>query len=61
MNAHNQGKAIAERDGTGWLLVLPDGVVVWKATSDSVVRAVKAWARKHTAGAVSTLELEWRS
>lgn len=50
-------RVIAEREGSGWLVMWPDGSVEWKASKRAVLSA--ASARVGDAGMLVTV-LEWR-
>lgn len=57
-----QGKAVAERDGNGWLLMLPDGAVSHHRSRKSLLKAVNDYleANLRGRGDIGIGTLEWR-
>lgn len=56
-----QGRAVAEQDGSGWLVVLPDGEVFYSPTQAQALARIREWAKKSVPGdGAGVLEVEWR-
>lgn len=56
-----QGKAIVETDGTGFLVMLPDGTVRSALTVRSAEQIARHWFANNLAGAgIGIGEIEWR-
>jgi hypothetical protein len=60
----NQGKAVCEADGDGWLVMLPDGQVVYAKSKPDATKKINKWLKadlkKNPAGA-GVCTIEWRS
>ena len=55
------GRAIVERDGSGYLCMMPDGEIVQAAKRSVIDAALKRYAKQNTPqDAVSALTVEWR-
>jgi hypothetical protein len=59
---HFQGKIIVESEEPGFLIMFPDGCIVYKKSKSEVERAAKRYWKKHADGkAVNVGLTEWRN
>jgi hypothetical protein len=58
----DQGKVVIEPDCGGFLIMLPDGNVVWKETRRLAEGVARRWFKTHLAkGNIGVGEIEWRT
>ena len=61
MTKATQGTVVIEPDEGGYLVMTPDGEVVWKPTKAAAERHARAWFKAHLDGAdVGIGDIEWR-
>lgn len=57
----NQGKVVIEADGEGWLVMTPDGAVVWRPTRKAAEDVAKRWFKKYCGlSTIGVGNIEWR-
>ena len=56
-----QGKCVVEKDGRGYLVMFPDGVIEYAPSRDAAEKRCKRWFRENLESTdIGIGEIEWR-